>query len=76
MISSKFPFIDSRICLTRALHSEPYADAESPRTRQMCLDHYDSYNLPIQAGDVEVSKALEKLRLYCRRQQPPDSQGA
>ncbi|CAG8117347.1 unnamed protein product [Penicillium nalgiovense] len=50
-------------------------NAESPRTRQMWLD-YDVYSLPSHSDDVEICCALKGLHLYCRRQQPLDSQGA
>jgi hypothetical protein len=52
-----------------ALYRKPFADAESPRTRQMWLD-YDAYSLPSHSDDVEIFSALKGLYLYCKRQQP------
>jgi hypothetical protein len=72
---SKFAFINPRIQLTSALHREPLADAESPRTKQMWRE-YDAYSVPSHSDDVEICYALKGLHLYRRRQQPLDSQGA
>ncbi|KAJ5172390.1 hypothetical protein N7492_004983 [Penicillium capsulatum] len=58
-------------------HEKPFADADSPRTRQMWLD-YDPYSFPGHSdGDGDgLGHTFKGLHLYCRRQQPQDSQGA
>jgi hypothetical protein len=68
----KFAFLESLIFLTMALRRKPFADAESPRTRQMWLD-YDAFSLPSHSDDVDICSALKGVHLYCRRQQPLDS---
>lgn len=42
----------------------------------MLLDHYEPYSLPLHFKDTKISSALNEIRLYRRRQQPLDSQGA
>ncbi|KAJ5609614.1 hypothetical protein N7528_010181 [Penicillium herquei] len=56
-------------------NEKPFADAESPRTRQMWLD-YDTYSPPSHSHDVEICSALRGLHLYHRRPQSLDLQEA
>ncbi|KAJ6008505.1 hypothetical protein N7540_012481 [Penicillium herquei] len=53
----------------------PYADPESPRTKEMWVD-YDKYSLPVVEDEVEIRRALQGLQLYHRRPQAVDAQGA
>ncbi|KAJ5720415.1 uncharacterized protein N7483_008349 [Penicillium malachiteum] len=53
---------------------KPFADADSPRTRDMWVD-YDTYCIPVDHNEVEMRLALQGLQLYHRRPQAVEARG-